>query len=374
MDNKKVNFIINTIYIALIVGIVYFIFAYGFSYVMPFVIGFGLAALFQPLIRWLHKVTKIPYKLISIVVILSFFGIIIGFIGWGSYRIVFFVSDFFKVLPDLYDTTILPYLENLASTISQFVSGLDPSIVNAYEEFIGTLISSTTTIISSGSLAVVTYVSGYAAKVPMLMVSTLIMIIVTFFISVDFDQIVRFLKNQLTPSVRATVSGIGGSLGSILKLYGKSYLLIITITFVELSIGLSIIGISNSVTIAFLIAIFDVLPVLGTGGIMIPWAIFLFIDGNITLGISILVVYVVVTVIRNIIEPRIIGHQVGLHPVITLLAMYVGVRLLGFIGLFVAPITLAILKSFHDAGKITLYKETAPIEKPPIEKTSVIEK
>lgn len=368
MDNKKINFIINTLYIGIIIGIVYFVFAYAFNYVMPFVIGFGLAALFQPLIRWLHKITRLPFKLVSIVVILVFFGLIISFIGWGSYRIIIFISDFFKLLPSLYDSTILPYLENVASSISQFVSGLDPSIVLAYEEFVDTLIGSTTTIISSGSLAIVTYVSNYATKVPMLMVSTLIMIIVTFFIAIDYENIVLFLKNQLNPKARETVSGIGTSLGSILKKYGKSYLLIVTITFIELSVGLSIIGISNSVIIAFLIAIFDVLPVLGTGGIMIPWAIFLFIDGNVPLGISLLVVYVIVTIIRNIIEPRIVGHQVGLHPVLTLLAMYVGVRLLGFIGLFGAPITLAILKSFHDAGKITLYKESKPKENPIIEK------
>lgn len=356
MNEKKVNFIINALYIGLIVGIVYVTLTYAFNYVMPFIIGFVLASLFQPLIRWLHKVTRIPVKLISIVVILTFFGLIIAFLGWGSYRLVYFVMDFFKGLPALYDGTILPYLEGIADNISQFVVGLDPSIVSTFNEFVDTLIGSTTTIITSGSVGVVKYLSGYATRVPMLMVSTLIMIIVTFFIAIDYDQIVQFIKNQLNPSVRDTVTEIGGSLGSILKKYGKSYLMIVTITFVELSIGLSIIGISNSIMIAFLIAIFDILPVLGTGGIMIPWALFLFIDGNILLGVSLLVVYLVVTVVRNIIEPRIIGHQVGLHPVITLLAMYVGVRLMGVIGLFGAPITLAILKSFHDAGKITLYK------------------
>lgn len=357
MDNKKVNFIINTLYIGLIIGIVYVALIYAFNYVMPFVIGFGLAALFQPLIRWLHKVTRIPVKLVSIVVILMFFSIIIGLIGWGSFRIFHFISDFFKGFPDLYNGIILPYLEMTAENISQFVGRLDPQLVTAYEEFVNKLIGSTSTIISSSSLAVVTYISGYATKVPMLLVSTLIMIIVTFFIAIDYERIVLFLKSQLSPKIRETVSEVGGTLASILKKYGKSYLMIVSATFIELSIGLSIIGISNSIIIAFLIAIFDILPVLGTGGIIIPWALFLFIDGKVSLGISLLVVYVIVTVIRNVIEPRIVGHQVGLHPVLTLLAMYVGVRLMGFIGLFAAPITLAILKSFHDAGKITLYKE-----------------
>ena len=119
----------------------------------------------------------------------------------------------------------------------------------------------------------------------------------------------------------------------------------------------TILCIPNAIVIAFLITIFDILPVLGTGGIVIPWAIFLFIDGQVTLGFGLLMLYVIVTIVRNVIEPRIVGGQIGLHPVVTLFAMYVGVQLIGFFGLFIAPMSLAILKSLHDTGRITLYRD-----------------
>lgn len=136
----------------------------------------------------------------------------------------------------------------------------------------------------------------------------------------------------------------------------RSYLLIMSITFIELSIGLSVIGIPNAVLIAFMIAIFDILPVLGTGGIMIPWTIITFIQGNYQVSIGILVVYVIVTIVRNILEPKIVGGQLGLHPVVALMSMFIGANLIGVIGLFGFPITLSLLKHLSDTGTIKLFK------------------
>ena len=129
-----------------------------------------------------------------------------------------------------------------------------------------------------------------------------------------------------------------------------------SITFIELSIGLSILKVENSIIIAFLIAIFDILPVLGTGGIMIPWTIITAIQGNIPMAIALLVVYLVITIIRNIIEPKIVGSQIGLHPVVTLVSMFVGAQMFGVIGLFGFPITLSLLRHLNDTGVIKLFK------------------
>ena len=129
-----------------------------------------------------------------------------------------------------------------------------------------------------------------------------------------------------------------------------------SITFVELSIGLSIIGIKHAVLVAFSIALFDILPVLGTGGIMIPWTVLTAIRGDFLLALGLLTVYVVVTVIRNIIEPKIVGSQLGLHPVVTLCSMFVGAQLLGVVGLFGFPIGLSLLRYLNDNGVIKVFR------------------
>ena len=132
--------------------------------------------------------------------------------------------------------------------------------------------------------------------------------------------------------------------------------MIITITFIELSIGLSIVRVENAITIALLIACVDILPVLGTGGIVIPWIFIELFKGNIPLAIGLTIIYVTITVVRNIIEPKIVGQQVGLHPIIMLVCIFIGARLFGFLGIFALPIMVIILKNLNDTGKIKILK------------------
>ncbi len=124
----------------------------------------------------------------------------------------------------------------------------------------------------------------------------------------------------------------------------------------ELALGLTIIGVPYSVLVALCIAIFDILPVLGTGGIMIPWAVITFVLGDYGMAIKLLMVYVIITVVRNILEPKIVGGQLGLHPIVTLASMFAGVQLLGVVGLFGFPILLSLLRYLNDTGTIHIFR------------------
>ena len=357
MYEQKKRFIVNSLYILIIVALIYFVAFYALKYIMPFLVAFVLSAIFQPLIRLMHKGLRLPTKWSAVIIIFIFFSVVFALIGLGGFGIFQFLKNFFNELPKLYFSTIVPFLEAQSNKLSELASNMDPVIVNALKDYLNNLIGSTSDIINTVSLRMVSLISSYAGRLPLLIVSGLITIILTFFIAIDHENIVRFIKNQLPTHVRKTVDEFNHFLINVLKQYGKSYLIIMTITFLELSLGLSIIGVKNALIISFIIAIFDILPVFGTGGIVIPWALFVLIDGKISFGVSLLILYVAITVVRNIIEPRIVGNQVGLHPVLTLLSMYVGTRVLGVLGLFLAPISLAILKSFHDAKKIKLYYE-----------------
>ena len=121
----------------------------------------------------------------------------------------------------------------------------------------------------------------------------------------------------------------------------RSYVLIMLLTFTELSILFTVFGIENGVLKAAVIAVLDILPILGTGGIMIPWAIISLVLGYTKLGVELLLIYAIVTVIRNYVEPRIVGAQLGLHPIITLVSMFIGLRLFGFWGLFGTPVAIS---------------------------------
>ena len=127
-------------------------------------------------------------------------------------------------------------------------------------------------------------------------------------------------------------------------------------TFLEIAVGLLIIGVKNAFGIAILIALFDILPVVGSGIVLLPWAIFTLFAGNLPTGIGLLVLYIVVIVVRQIMEPKIVGDRVGLHPLVTLLSMVLGTYLFGGIGLLGLPITVALLHALNKQGAIHLYK------------------
>ena len=141
----------------------------------------------------------------------------------------------------------------------------------------------------------------------------------------------------------------------------RAYGLIMFITFCELFLGLSILnltGIMNNsyvVIIAVAIAIFDILPVAGSGGILIPWAVISLVLGNFSQAIGLIVIYIIISIIRQYIEPKIVGSSLGVHPIVTLAGLYFGLKLFGFLGMFIVPITIMAIKAFNDAGRIHLY-------------------
>ena len=218
------------------------------------------------------------------------------------------------------------------------------------------MLGSLGSFVTNASVRIISYISGIAASVPGLFLNIVITIIVTFFLTVDYPKITGFLLRQLPEKGKFYLEEVRGYVGGTLLKCLASYALILCITFAELSIGLAVLQVPNAVLIALCIAVFDILPVLGTGGIMIPWGIICLILGKWLLGFGLLALYVIITVIRNVIEPKIVGYQVGLHPVVTLLSMLTGLQFFGLLGLFGFPITLSLLKNLNDRGLIHIFK------------------
>ena len=217
------------------------------------------------------------------------------------------------------------------------------------------LVSSLSVVLVGG----VSIATSFATSLPGFLIRLLLMVISTFFIAVDYQKIVRFCLGCLQGSTRNLVLQVKAYVVGTLFVCIRSYALIMSITFVELSVGLTLIGVNRAILVALLIAIFDILPVLGTGGIMIPWVILSALGGDLPHAFALLVLYVIITVIRNIIEPRIVGAQIGLHPVLTLMSMFVGNHLFGIVGLFGLPILLSLLRYLNDNGTISLFPASA---------------
>lgn len=348
---KQRAFIIRFIFIVLILGLTYVSIKHLLPLLMPFVIGFVVAVVFRPLIDKIEKKTHIKRSFVSIVILLFFYAVVIFLFMILGAKVFSFLKDLFYQLPNLYVKTIEPALTGITEG---FLFSF-PEVEYYLEDILSSISDSVFSFISNASTTVVSAITGFAGSIPSLLVTVIFTIVATFFFTIDYHPIVRFIVRQFPKEKREMVIHVKDSFLSTIFKFIKAYTTLITITFIELSIGFSVLGISNPFLVAFLVAVVDIMPILGTGAVLIPWAIIGFIFGDTTLGIGMLVLYIVITVVRQTLEPKVVGQQIGLHPIVTLMCMFVGAQLFGIIGLFLLPITATILKKMNDEGTIHLF-------------------
>ena len=259
-------------------------------------------------------------------------------------------------LPDLYINKIEPSVYEIIEKIQESVDNLDPALVEGITDITMSFGKSIADIITKVSTGFAKYISSVVSSVPSMFIIIMFSIISSYFVAIDYNLIATFIARQFPKKVSETIFEVKNQVvGTLFKLI-KSYTILISMTFVELSIGFIILKISNPLQLAFLIAIVDILPILGTGGILIPWSIVSLIRGDLYLGIGIAILYVVVLIVRNIVEPKLVGKQIGLHPLIMLMCMYIGIKLFGFLGIFILPLILIILINLNKVGKIDVVK------------------
>lgn len=353
---KRRNFLVNFAYFGVITFIVVALVRYAMPMLAPFVIALVIAYLLRPAIRLMCDKLGMNGKLAAIICVTLFFTVIGTLISLLGVKAVMAVIDLIKMMPTLYETHMLPFFTDIMVNLELFFEELDPSVSGVVDNMGNEMIASLGQMISNASVAAMGFASSFAYALPGLFIELVLLIISAYFIAMDYDVLMGFCLRQLSPKAKETVIQIKEYVVGTLLVCIRSYAIIMAITFVELSVGLSIVGIKHAVITSLCISVFDILPILGTGGVMIPWVVLTLIQGNIIRAVGLLIVYVVVTIVRNIIEPKIVGSQLGLHPVVTLASMFVGVKLLGGIGLFGFPIGLSLLRYLNDHGVVKVLK------------------
>lgn len=370
---KRRDTIINVAFAALVIGLVYVFFKYCFAITAPFLISFFFAVLLQKPLRWLDKKTKkkchtlwsLLLVLLSLLIIL---GPVITIISLIAKEIGGFVSYLMGQLNDL--PSFLATLEREILNLLKFLpEGIYTSVSDSISEVFGRMINNfdlsalgiDMKAITSGLTTGVTGIYSVVKNIPSALIGIVIGIVAWIFFTKDYNYIVSFIKLQLPEGKKNLLSEIKQIFSKTVLKMLRAYGLIMLITFLELFLGLSIlnwIGVMDNnyvVVIALAIAVFDILPVAGSGGILIPWALISLVMGNYTQALGLIIIYVIISVIRQYIEPKIVGTSLGVHPIVTLAGLYFGLKLFGFLGMFIVPITVMTIKAFNDAGRIHLY-------------------
>ncbi|NJD01584.1 MAG: sporulation integral membrane protein YtvI [Ruminiclostridium sp.] len=305
----------------------------------PFIIALILSSLIEPVICIAEKKLKLGRKA-AVPLILSLMIAIPGYLSFAIItRLIYEVKSFVLVLPAML-SRLYVQLRNLIDSVSN-MHDWPPELAGSLES----LYTSLTSAISRLADTLFKGAFATAVSLPEALIFVLITVISTFFMSSDRELIVGYFHKQLPDRWVKKIRSIKNDMFSALFGYLKAVMILMAITFFELFIGLPIINVAYALLLAVIIAVIDALPIVGTGSILVPWSLFCYVSGNYRLGTSILILYLVTLIVRQLIEPKILSRQIGVHPLMALASMYVGLKLAGFTGLVLGPLIFLLIKS-----------------------------
>ena len=349
---QKQTFIINILYYAILLFLAVLVLQYAVPILTPFIVAFVIVWILRIPASYIARKLHLPEKPLRLFMIILFYGGIVTLLFTVGLKISSSVGKFADDFPQMYKEQIVPIINQVFGLIEETIARMEPNLLAELEKLSTQVIQNVGQWVSEISVSLVKNVSNYAAGVPAFFVKLIISIVSSFFIAADYEKIMELLYRVLPKKILTGIRTLKKYAANVLTQYLKSYALIFCITFLELSIGLWILRIPYAIAVAGVIAVFDILPILGLGGVLIPWTIISIIMGQYMRALGLILLYIIITIIRNIIEPKIIGMQIGLHPLATLIGMFVGLKLFGILGLFGIPITLSICLQLYRKGII----------------------
>lgn len=358
-ENRHLRFLLILLYLVLGVLGAYLLFKYVLKWLLPFVIAFIVAALLKRPTLFLAKKLHLSRGFVSVFMVIFVYGVVgtgIGLlISFTIGQLRAFAADlpnYLSALPDVLNGLWTDFVE-LVQKLPETVSGPILSFIeSAITDF-------SAPAMNVGS--VFGTVKNVAFSIPTILIFTIAMLVSTFYLLKDFDRIMAFLAAQIPDRVVESVTRLKKHMVTTLGRWFRAMGIIILITFAELTVGFLIIDLDYAVLIAALVALIDALPVFGTGTVLIPWAVYLLLTGSYSRALYLLLLYGIITVIRNIIEPRILGDHIGLNPLVMLICFYLGFITLGLVGMFVLPVLLVCLDKLQEWGYIRLWREPEPL-------------
>ncbi|MEH7108169.1 sporulation integral membrane protein YtvI [Bacillus sp. JJ1764] len=357
-------YINRTIRFLLVIGIIVlglFSFYYLSKVTYPFLIGLVIAFMINPLVNLFEKKAKMPRALGVFIALIIIFAVFAGLITLLVAEIVSGANYLANVVPKHLDTLInysekyftaqiLPLYDQISGYFNKLETGQQDTIINNIQNVgkkIGTTVGSFIQNLFLGIPNILSWIPNAATVL-------IFSLLATFFISKDWYKL-RGIGSKILPDrAKSSSKTVFTDLKKALFGFIKAQLTLISITTVIILIGLLILRVDYAITIALLAGIVDVLPYLGTGAVFVPWIIYEVIGGDMGLAIGLGVLYIIVLVQRQIMEPKILSSNIGLDPLATLISLFVGFKLIGFLGLILGPVTLVIIstlyraKVFHD--------------------------
>lgn len=343
---KYIRIFLNIIIPVGIIVLVCTLLPWLLKFFMPFVIGWLIAMIANPLVKLLERKVKLVRKHSSVLIVVVVLALVIGLLYLLISWIAMETSGFIKDLPQIYDTVsreIQSAFAGLEHLFSRFPQGVQDAFLK-FNENIGEYMTS---MVQQIAYPTVTVAGNVAKRIPGALVFSVVVVLSSYFFIVERDKILVFWK-------RYTPNGAGRYLQffrqDAKRLLGGYFLAQFRIMFVVamiLAIGFLVLGVSYAPLLAILIALLDFLPLFGTGTALFPWALVKLLGGEYAFALGLLLLYILTQVIRQIIQPKIVGDSMGVQPLLTLFLLYIGFKLNGISGMILAvPIGIVVLNLY----------------------------
>lgn len=339
---------------ALVVLLSLYIFLrYALKILLPFLVSFSIAFISRPLIDRICKHTRLKRSAVSVVVMFLLLFVIAYFIFLSfSAAITQLGNLIFDLTEQLsgennYITDFIGFLESLRLKFPF----LDTSIIDDGSSVYSMATEMVSEALKAAGVKITSYLAGVIAALPSAFITGGVIILSLFYFSKDYDSISVYVKSLFPQSAREKMSGIKNNILSVVLKYFKSYFILLLLTFSELFVGFLFLKIENAFVLAAIIAVVDILPVLGVGIVLLPWALIAFVGGNTPLFMGLLILYAAVYFLRQIEEPRIVGKQMNVHPLFALFTMYAGLKIAGVGGMILGPFLAFVIKTVYDSFK-----------------------
>ncbi len=331
-------------------------------YCWPFVLAFLLSRLLIPPVRFCMghmKRVKLPRGLITLIGMILLFGIL----GTGVFALINrMIRELVQLLQNTpafvtwLSDTALPYIRELYQSYSNV---LPESVMVYVDNAISSISDSAISFAGTLSASITGAAVNTAASVPTILLSIVLTIMGTYYMTADKNRIEAFYRRTFPEHMRRQGTVLKNNL--IHSLFGqiKSQLLVSLIITVFLMLIFVVFRVRYGLLLGFIIGAADALPVIGAGLFLIPWCLFELVMGNFAKAAFFAIAYICVIIIRQIAEPRIVGHNLGLYPLATMIAMYAGFCYMGFLGLIAGPILLSLLRVVLQADAAARRKQEA---------------
>ncbi len=317
------------------------------KFFLPFVIGWLIAMVANPLVKFLERRLNLVRKHSSVIIVVAVLAGIIGGLYFLVGRVIIEIRLLVLDMPEIYEAVRLELMEALDS-LNRMVARMPTGVqewFNRTNEKLGGIASS---LMQKIAFPTVTVAGNVAKGIPGALVNSIVVILSSYFFIAEQDRI-RDLAGRLIPSSFYSYGGLfRKDLKNLIGGYFLAQFRIMFVVAVVLAVGFLILGVRYGILLAVLIAILDFLPLFGTGTALFPWAVVKLLSGEAAFAVGLILLYVLTQVVRQIIQPKIVGDSMGLPPLLTLVFLYVGFKIRGISGMILAvPVGLVGVKLYE---------------------------